>query len=716
VGEPAAPLVGRQRERGLLDRALERAADGPQVALLLGEAGIGKTRLLTTLVEAATARGWRTATGACVHLSTGPTPWAPWAALLRRLERTGSAAAGALRRRMADGGAPPASVLEQLLDVVEDVAGETPLLLAVEDLHWADAASLDALAFLGRNLGPVPVLLAATSRTDTTVPVAARAVLAELRRDQRTTALELEPLDEQATLALAAALGAENAPAGLHLRTGGNPFWAVEVVRGGGRLPEHLADVLLSRLAGLPRDARAALDVLAVVGHELPGPLLGAAAGLAPTRLGVALRVLLEHRLASPGDTGWQLVHDLTGDAVRGAQLPEERAEVHRRIAEVLDADPDLLEAGPLAVALARVDHRAGARDRPGELRACAAAVPLALDRRAGVAALGVAERAVALWPLVPDAAAVSGRTRGALLHAVAEAAARTGDGARAVEAAEKALAEADPLDDVVAGEREEVRSRALWLTGRPQEAAGAADRAAALLADHPGPALLRAKMAQATARMLLGRDDDAVALAQAALPDAQGQRALAEQAQLHGVLGVSLTALGRADEGLPHLQRARRLAGAAGDPGLLCRVLVNTSHAHELLGDLDAAAGAAAEAAALQRVDRPVPAVRGLDRHRRAPAGLAHLRHQGLRVVVDPDAVQLPALPIDPDDHRPMQMQIDADPLRGRSTVAHRGPPLRTGVVSNPRIPREPTGAEAPPRYGITYWSYGSSAGSTSL
>jgi hypothetical protein len=569
VGEPAAPLVGRQRERGLLDRALERAADGPQVALLLGEAGIGKTRLLTTLVEAATAGGWRTATGACVHLSTGPTPWAPWAALLRRLERSGSAAAGALRRRLGDGGDPPASVLEQLLDVVEDMAGETPLLLAVEDLHWADAASLDALAFLGRNLGPVPVLLAATSRTDTTVPVAARAVLAELRRDQRTTALELEPLDEQATLALAAALGAGNAPAGLHLRTGGNPFWALEVVRCGGRLPEHLADVLLARLAGLPPDARAALDVLAVVGHELPGPLLGAAAGLAPTRLGVALRVLLEHRLAAPGDTGWQLVHDLTADAVRSAQLPEERAEVHRRVADVLDADPDLLEADTLAVALARVEHRAGARDRPGELRACAAAVRLALDRRAGAVALGVAERAVALWPLVADAAAVSGRTRGALLHAVAEAAARTGNGARAVEAAEEALAEADALDDVVAGEREEVLSRALWLTGRPQEAAGAADRAAALLADRPGPALLR-QDAQATVRMVMGQDDDAVALAQAVLPDAEGQRALAEQAQLHAVLGVSLTAFGRAGEGLPHLQRARRLAGAAGDPGLL--------------------------------------------------------------------------------------------------------------------------------------------------
>ena len=283
--------MGRDRERAELDEVLAAAADEPALLLLTGEAGIGKSRLCAELLDGAREQGWRCLVGRAVPMSGGELPWAPWTEVLRGLSRSegrpgllrllgddADALAPVLPLRVVDRGtAPPpqAHVLEALLSLVERLAEARPLVLALEDLHWADAASLDALAFLVRNLPDVPVLLVATARSDESREGPLRAVLAELRRDPRARSLELAALGEEGTAALARALGAgPDAVGDLHARSGGNPFYVRELVAAGDRPVTHLQDAVLLRVDELPVLARRLLEAMAVAGRPCSAALL----------------------------------------------------------------------------------------------------------------------------------------------------------------------------------------------------------------------------------------------------------------------------------------------------------------------------------------------------------------------------------------------------------------------------------------------------------
>jgi hypothetical protein len=337
VGRAEAPLVGREGERAALSTTLQEAADAPPLLLLPGEAGIGKSRLCADLLSAAREQGWRCLTGHAVPLSSGELPWAPWTELLRALGR--SEGRGTLSRLIADdaealapvlplravgaaGPVPTAAVLEALLALVERLAAERPLVLALEDLHWADPLSLDALAFLVRNLADAPVLLVATARTDEPSD-RLRAVLAELRRDDRARSVALPPLDADGTAALLEALGADPAGApALLARTGGNPYYLRELVAVGDRPVTHLQDAVLARLDGLPPSARTALSALAVAGRPTGAALLAAVTGLADEPLAAALRALDGRRLLATVGDGHAPAHDLAASAVLDALLP----------------------------------------------------------------------------------------------------------------------------------------------------------------------------------------------------------------------------------------------------------------------------------------------------------------------------------------------------------------------------------------------------------
>src|SRR3954454_18622160 len=245
-----AGLLERAAELGALERCLAavRAERRGRLVLIAGEAGIGKT----ALVRALGAGGDRVLWGACDALHT-PRPLGP---LLDIAERAG----GALAAAVADGAAPG----PLLAALAEDLRRPPPAVVVLEDLHWADEATLDVLRLLARRIESVPALVVATYRDDALGrghPL--RLALGELPREA-TDRLRLHPLSLEAVTALAGSAGVDAGP--LHRRTGGNAFYVTEVVAAaGGAIPDTVRDAGLARAGRLPPDARAVLDAVAIV-------------------------------------------------------------------------------------------------------------------------------------------------------------------------------------------------------------------------------------------------------------------------------------------------------------------------------------------------------------------------------------------------------------------------------------------------------------------
>jgi predicted ATPase len=371
-GRVASPtFVGRVEELELLEAARGRAADGdPAVVLVGGEAGVGKTRLVAELTAHRAPDGTRVLRGGCVPVGDGALPYAPIVEALRGLltdvgvnevrELVGPSwpelarLLPALGELQAGGGPPDqaaqARLFELLLGLLGRLGQATPLVLVVEDLHWADRSTRDLLAFLARNLRRERVLLVVTYRSDETGQQRLGPFLAELDRGGRVDRIELPRFQRREVVAqLTGILGA--APTadlvqGVFARSEGNPFFTeelLEAVRAGSReLPSTLRDLLLGRIQGLPEPARHVLGVAAVAGRPLPHRLLAAVAGLEEPRLNRALRAAVDHQLlvTGPGEDGYGFRHALLQEVVYADLLPGERARLHAALAAALTAQP----------------------------------------------------------------------------------------------------------------------------------------------------------------------------------------------------------------------------------------------------------------------------------------------------------------------------------------------------------------------------------------
>jgi predicted ATPase len=240
--------------------------------------------------------------------------------------------------------------------VVQRLAARTPLLLVMEDLHWADRSTRDLLAFLATYLrsGRVMVVLSFRSdELDRRHPL--RRLLAELARNRRVVRLEL-PRFSRAELAeqLAGLLGADP-PARLvddiYARSEGNPFFAEELLLTGdggdpGTLPPGLREVLLARVVQLGHRTQQLLRVAAAAGSGATGPLLAAVAGMDDQQLLECLREAVDQQLLRPdpaGGDGYLFRHALVAEAVYSELLPGERVRLHTALADALEAG---LEAG----------------------------------------------------------------------------------------------------------------------------------------------------------------------------------------------------------------------------------------------------------------------------------------------------------------------------------------------------------------------------------
>lgn len=468
------PLIGRAAELARLMTHVDQAVEGrPSAVLVAGDAGVGKTRLLDELSRQATGRGARVLTGHCVDLGDVGLPYLPFVDLLRPVVADPELAALLARHPVLAGpltGGPgavapdsaaaelgrslPPSVLRppdddgrlQLFESVAALLGELatrqPLLVVLEDLHWADRSSRDLLRYLlarlvDRQVGE-PVTVVASYRADDLHrrhPL--RPLLAELVRLPGVERLQLDPLPdldvEQLVRRLAAGSGGTSAATveDVVARAEGNAFYAEELVaagRTGEVLPGGLSDVLLARVEQVSPAAQQVLRVAAVAGRQVRHELVAAVSWKSPEETEQALTEAVHHHLLVVSDDGrYRFRHALLREAVLADLLPGERVRLHAAVAAHLATQP---EAGTAAE---RAHHLRESNDLPGALGASLEAADAA--RRVGAPAeqLQHLEAVLALWTAVPQAAERAGRPQWAVLLDTAAAARAVGDLHRAV-------------------------------------------------------------------------------------------------------------------------------------------------------------------------------------------------------------------------------------------------------------------------------------------
>ncbi|MCX4456993.1 AAA family ATPase [Streptomyces sp. NBC_01728] len=436
-------FVGRTDELGILHDALARTATGstsqafstggePQALLLGGEAGVGKTRLLEEFATAAVREGAVFVCGGCVEIGADGLPFAPFSTALRALRRLlpdelAAAAAGQeeeLARLLPElgetgrGGRPDEEGMARLFELtarlLERVAADRTVVVALEDLHWADASTRHLLAYLFRTLRSGRLIVIATYRADDIHrrhPL--RPLLAELDRLRTVRRIELGRFSRaEVGRQIAGILAHEPDPAqvdDIFERSDGNAFFVEELAVAAHQgcrtgLTDSLRDLLLVRVEGLPESAQRIARIVAEGGSTVEYPLLAAVARLAEDDLIEALRAAVGANilLASPGGDGYRFRHSLVREAVSDDLLPGERSRFNRRYAEALEADPTLVPADERATRLASYWYHA--HDAAKALPAVLDASVAARRRHAHSEQLSLLERAMELWEATPEA------------------------------------------------------------------------------------------------------------------------------------------------------------------------------------------------------------------------------------------------------------------------------------------------------------------------
>ncbi|MFC0004318.1 AAA family ATPase [Micromonospora siamensis] len=618
-------LVGRQRELRVLRDALGRARAGePTTVLVGGEAGVGKTRLLDEFGLLAVAGGARLLVGHCLELGEAGLPFAPFAAALREVlrqdgpgvldgyepefarllpELARGPVAAAAPGGPADSDAPRGYLFDLVAGLFHRLAEARPLVLVIEDLHWADRSTRDLIGFLVRAARPGRLLLVCTYRTDELYrghPL--RPFLAELDRVRGVERVELGRLDRDGTAAvLADLLGAEPAARAVddvHDRTQGNPFFIEELAAAGSpvgcaTLPDTLRDLLLARVDRLPEPAQRVLRIAAAGGSRFAHQLLAEVAGLPEAELEDALRAAVAAQLvvADP-DGDYEFRHALVREAVHDELLPGEHARLHARYAAAIEAQPHLVPAGRAPAEIAH--HWNAAHDHPRALVSARAAAVAAADRYAYAEQSRLLERVLELWEQVPDAADRLGMDHLAVLEETLGAATTAGDYGRALTLTRAALAEVDrDAEPLRAARLLDWRGWLLALLGKSDGAVELREayRLAAGVPDGPQRFRLLADLAAHLSKVDPGQ---AATVADEAMA---GAAALGEDVTLLPTRIAMLCRLGRdSDRGLADLRRAEALARAAGNVPALVSALVYLSDVLFELGRYAESADAAGE------------------------------------------------------------------------------------------------------------------------
>jgi predicted ATPase/DNA-binding CsgD family transcriptional regulator len=579
-----APLVGRATELATLDEASRAAADdSPAVVIIAGEAGIGKSRLIAEAANRANSDGWQVLSGGCLDLAEGSVPYLPLVDALHDLP-TGALPPLLARwiRGAADELLPPLSedaargrVYAAYLDLLRVRSADAPLVLVVEDLHWADRGTQDLLSYLVRALA-VPavrtrILILLTYRSDEFPRGSSvRRWLGELARRPSVSRVDVAPLDQAEVSQQLAALGTFDARASqeIFLRSEGNPFYVEELASlwaaGQTRVPEVVRDAAEVRAASLATDDLNVVRLLAALARPARFELIQLLSGRPPPELLTTLRRAVDAGLLTVDSetAAYRFRHSLLAEAVTSDFLPGERAAVHHVIARALVDEP-ALSTGPGELGY----HQEAA----GEVDAALVSYVAAAEAATRVYAFGDAaeclERALELWSRVADPAWRTGTTRTDLLSRAAEFTSLVGEFDRATALARATLSEPDVA--ARAERQAETWRRIAWyrlLASDGPGAFAAYESAAAALEAQPR-AIGQARLAAegAVARAVWGRTAEASAQAQRAITLADAEGDLGARGLALNARGLVQSLAGDTEQAVSDLQQALDLARGHG-------------------------------------------------------------------------------------------------------------------------------------------------------
>ena len=387
-------LVGRETEIQRLREVFSQVCQGHgRVVALIGEAGVGKSRLLAELAAEASTSGGRLLIGRCYEAER-ILPFGPWVDAFRAghvdtakevLELLDPRLRTELARLLPELGAPghgPAEgpvdyrqLFESLAQLVRHLSLRQPVVLILEDLHWGDEMSLRLLSFLGRRLHPWPILVVGTAREEDLAgaPVLRR-TLEDLALDKSFVDLRLAPLSRTETITLVRTLARAENDETVTTRLAeqvwsiseGNPFAIVETVRALPQgvvadpaaklaVPERVRDVIVRHLEALSERSRELTAVAAVIGREFDFPLLRRSAGLEDHEAAELLEELVRRRVLHSVGERFDFIHDRIREVAYGRLLRERQRALHARIA----ASMETLYADRLAEQVERLAHHA---------------------------------------------------------------------------------------------------------------------------------------------------------------------------------------------------------------------------------------------------------------------------------------------------------------------------------------------------------------------
>jgi DNA-binding CsgD family transcriptional regulator/tetratricopeptide (TPR) repeat protein len=520
--------------RTLAEYAAEASRGDGRLVLVSGESGLGKTALLDAFQREQPEPRWLW--GACDGLFT-PRPLGPLFDIGAQADGAAGELAGLCRR-----GAERDRLFDALLAELDAPAPLT--IVVIEDVHWADEATIDLLSFVGRRLARRAALILVTYRDDELGddhPL--RRALGDLATQRTTRRMRLVPLSQDALRTLAG--GREVNIAELHRITGGNPFYVSEILDAGWpSIPPTVRDAVGARMARLTPDARAAAELTAVMSARLPSSVLSTAVAASDA----AVTECLASGLLVPDGSGLRFRHELARMAVEAGIAPHRKAELHTRLLAALESDNG---ADPALLA----HHAEGSGDRPAVLRHA----PVAARR---ASALGAHRESAAQFERAIRFAEDLEPGDLAALHEGIAAEYSLQDRWEEAEVARRAALRLRRQlgDNRKVGENLQLLSTTLWRLCRGDESYHAAEEALQVM--RSGPASREQGWAYAglgIAQLERGQLDDGIELIERG-------RVVGEQLDLPDLVSFTLNALGlglakaNGIEGVRHLERALRI------------------------------------------------------------------------------------------------------------------------------------------------------------
>ena len=603
-GRIASPeLIGREAELEAISGALELASAGQgRTVLIGGEAGIGKSRVLAAALEDARSRGAIVLQGGCVSLAEGALPFGPIVEAIRPLLADAQPATSGVKEvgsiddallgvaaelgllaghRAGDAAAEMhpewarSQLYESFLGLLRRLAVDSPVVLAVEDLHWGDDSTRELLAFLVRNTRAERLLLLITFRSD---ELHRRHPLlfwlGEANRSPGVERVELTRLGRPALIRqLTGILGREPDQAlieSIFVRSEGNPFFAEELVAAGaegGPMPPTLREVLAARLAHVSEPTLRLLGVAAVVGRRVDHTLLAKVSELSERELDEALGEALSTQLLVADEQApserYAFRHALLAEAAADTVLPGRRRRLHAAIAAALSESNGLRGAEEAGHLVEIAHHWFESRELEHAFAASLRAGDAARASGAYAEALRQYERTAELWDIVPEPAAEAGIDRLELLLRTAHCAQISGEYARAIqllrEGADQARARGETVLEGLLYER---LGRSLWTSADFAGAEDAYRHAIELVPEQP-PSVDRARVLAGYAQvlMLAGHNKESLEIGRRALALARETGSRQVEGHAMCTIGADLGFMGDSDAGAAMTRAAIAIA-----------------------------------------------------------------------------------------------------------------------------------------------------------